>query len=245
MESIDILTGQYVTIKYEPAGILRRGVALIIDFIVISLYAYIMLYSLIRTDIITLFPEKIRYFSLFIIWMPVIGYHFLFESLMNGQTTGKIIAGTRVTNLDGSTPGLTSYFLRWILLPVDLFPSGMGVGGLFIAFSKNHQRLGDMAGGTIVVRNAKPPELDLDKDFMEFSDDYKPSFTQAELLSDGQVRFISHILNDPRNKRAITSSIRSLSLKVKEILKVDSALDDRTFLATIVRDYNYYAWHGM
>jgi hypothetical protein len=169
----------------------------------------------------------------------------LFETLMGGRTPGKVIAGTRVTNLDGSTPGLTAYFLRWILLPVDIFPAGMGIGGLFIAFSKNHQRIGDLAAGTIVVRNAKPPQLDLDKDFMEFSDNYQPAFSQVELLTDGQVRFISNMLYDPRNKRSITSSIQELSIKVKALLKLESQLDDRTFLETVVRDYNYYAWHGM
>jgi uncharacterized RDD family membrane protein YckC len=245
MESIDILTGQHVTIKYEPAGVVRRGCALIIDSVIIGLYFYIIVYSLLQLSILDHVPGKLQYVTFFILLLPIFCYHFLFESLMNGRTSGKIIAGTRVTSLDGSMPGLTSYFLRWLLLPVDMFPSGIGIGGLFIAFSKNHQRIGDLAAGTIVVRNAKPPKLDLDVDFMEFSDDYRPSFSQVELLSDGQIRFISRMLYDPRNKRSVTSSIQSLSKKVKEMLKVESYLDDRTFLETVVRDYNYYAWHGM
>ena len=245
MESIDILTGQHVTIKYHPAGLLRRGLGLLIDYIIMFLYIYIMYYSIVELsifDFLSDLPDTIAYPIVFILFAPFLFYHLMFESNMGGRTPGKIITGSRVTNLDGSTPGLTSYFLRWILFPLDLFPTGIGIGGLFIAFSKNHQRIGDLAAGTIVVRHIKPPKLDLDKDFMEYSVDYKTTFSQVELLSDGQIRFISSMLYDPFNKKAITPSIKTLSQKVKEILKIESQLNDRAFLNTVVRDYNFYAW---
>ncbi|MDR0682589.1 MAG: RDD family protein [Dysgonamonadaceae bacterium] len=243
METIDILTGQHVTIKYEPAGILRRGCALIIDFIILFLYIYIIFYFLQKIDM-NIFLN-IKNVTSFIVLFPAICYHFFFETLMNGKTPGKLITGTRVTNLDGSTPGLSSYFLRWILLPIDLFPSGIGLGGLFIVFSKNHQRIGDLAAETIVVRNVRPPQVDLDRDFREFSDDYRPTFSQVEQLNDAQIRFISALLYDSQNRKALSSSIQSLSRKVKNTLKVESQLDDRSFLETIVRDYNYYTWHSL
>jgi uncharacterized RDD family membrane protein YckC len=243
MESIDILTGQHVTIHYEPAGIIRRGCALILDFIGMLLYAYIIIKAIGDWDIETYIPHRLRNIAFFIVFLPVICYHFFFESLMGGRTPGKVIAGTRVTNLDGSTLGLTAYFLRWLLLPVDLFPTGMGIGGLFIAFSKYHQRVGDLAAGTVVVRNVKPPKLDLDTDFREFSDDYRPTFHNMELLNDKQIRFISYLLYGPMNRRAVASSLQALSLKVKDLLKIQTDWDDRRFLETIVRDYNYYAWN--
>jgi uncharacterized RDD family membrane protein YckC len=145
MEAIDILTGQHVTIKYEPAGILRRGCALIIDFIILFIYIYIFFFSFSKINENISLP--IKNVTNFVILFPAICYLFFFETLMGGKTPGKLIAGTRVTNLDGSTPGLSSY--------------------------------------------------------------------------------------------------QSLSQKVKNTLKVESQLDDRSFLETIVRDYNYYAWHSM
>jgi len=39
----------------------------------------------------------------------------------------------------------------------------------------------------------------------------------------------------------MNNSITELANKVKSILNVESNLDDRKFLETIVRDYNYYA----
>jgi uncharacterized RDD family membrane protein YckC len=239
MESIDIITGQHITIKYEPASIIRRACGLVLDYLFIYLYVMSMIY--VMSDSLYSIDSFWGYIFMFLLSSPAVFYHFLFESFMGGRTPGKMITRTRVSNTDGSTPGLTAYFLRWILMPVDLFPSGAGLGALFIIFTRKHQRIGDMAAGTVVVRNIKPPQLDIEKDFIEFSPDYKPTFSQVELLSDNQVRFISHYLFDPLNKKAVTNSIHALSDKVKVLLKIETALDDRTFLETIVRDYNYYA----
>lgn len=245
MESIDIITGQNVVIRYAPASLLRRGAAISIDFLIMIIYFYIIIYSIDQFSFLYYMSYGLRNLTTFLLFLPVIMYHFLFELLMNGKTPGKMILGIRVTNKDGSTPGLTSYFLRWILLPVDLFPMGIGIGGLSIAISKYQQRIGDMAAGTIVVRTAKPKRLRLDEDFIEYSDNYQPRLgKEVELLSDGQIRFISGMLSDPRNKRLVANNIYDLSRKVKSIIKAESPMDDRTFLETVVRDYNYYAWHG-
>lgn len=245
MESIDILTGQHVTIKYAPASLLRRGLGLIIDYAIIVLYLFLFFYSLSSFHFLDVFSLSLRDGMEVILLLPVLCYHFLFETFMNGRTPGKIITGTRVTMKDGSTPGLTAYFLRWVLLPIDLFPMGIGIGGLCIGISRYQQRIGDMAAGAVVVRNAKPKRLNLETDFMEFSEAYQPLFnTQVELLTDGQIRFISRVLYDPRDKRAVIKTVQDLSFKVKEITRLESPLDDRSFLETVVRDYNFYAWHG-
>lgn len=236
MESIDITTGQNIVIKYEPAGIIRRMFALLIDFIIITVYVIVIIFLIVDWKID--FPTPIENFLLFVFLAPAVLYFLLFEVFSGGRTPGKMALGIRVTMADGTRPSLTSYFLRYLLLPIDF---STWLGALFILFSKKQQRIGDMAAGTIVVRHVKPPVLDLDKDFYEFLPDYKPTFPQVELLSDGQIRFISNILFGPKNKRSISSSISSLSQKVKEVIKVESSLEDRLFLETVVRDYNYYA----
>ncbi|MDL2323316.1 RDD family protein [Bacteroidales bacterium OttesenSCG-928-A17] len=242
MESINIVTGQFVTIRYEPASVIRRGFALFLDGLIIAIYSFFLGYLF---DYFDFFFRSALFgidnLLIFLLFVPVIFYPLLFEFLTGGQTPGKMILRIRVVNVDGSSPGFLAYFLRWLLLFIDLFPSGLGIGMLFITLSPHHQRLGDMAAGTIVVRSAKPIELDIERDFMEYSPDYRPVFPQVELLSDGQIRFISKILFEIRDARSTVSSTASLAAKVKETIKVETELDDALFLETVVRDYNFYA----
>jgi uncharacterized RDD family membrane protein YckC len=245
MESINILTGQNVTIKYQPATILARAGALILDYILISVYFFAVTYTFFeKFDLMNNLSRDWQMTIIVLCWLPALGYHFLFESLLGGRTPGKMIVKIRVTNMDGSVAGIGAYFMRWILMPVDLFPSG-GLGVLFIIFSNHHQRLGDMAAGTVVVKTGASLLLDLDDSYYEFPENYQPTFYNVDRLTDGQITFIMNLLIDPQNKTAVSGSIAELSEKVKKILAVESDLSGRKFLETVLRDYNYYASLGI
>jgi len=239
MESIDILTGQNVVIRYQSATILQRIGARLLDYFFIFAYLFSVFYFF-----FIVFKShsysKLSAVIFILLWLPALGYHFIFESMLAGKTPGKMIVKIKVTNNDGSISGIGSYFLRWILSPVDLFFSG-SVGILFIILSKNHQRLGDMAAGTIVVKTDPSLAFDLDESYYVFPDDYEPAFIHVDRLTAGQIAFITNLLLDPKNKSAVNNSIVELANKVKAILNVESNMDERKFLETIVRDYNYYA----
>ena len=240
MESIDILTGQHITIKYEPASIVQRLLAIFLDFLFMGVYLSALIYILvvllkINIDIFQLDAVSIVFG---ILCLPILCYHVLFESLMNGQTPGKFIAKIRVTNIDGSTPNFVSYFLRWILLPVDLL---YGIGALLIIFTKNHQRLGDLAAGTTVVKLVpSSAKYNFDPLFNEFSEDYQPTFPQVETLTEGQIRFISQLLEKPSKEPTVIHSIDELALKIKQKLNIETKMGSRDFLEMVVRDYSYY-----
>jgi len=79
----------------------------------------------------------------------VFGYYLVMESL-TGQTVGKKLMGLRVAAVDGSlTWGKVA--LRTIIRIVDGLPVFYLVGFIAMMVSKNRQRLGDMAAGTVVV----------------------------------------------------------------------------------------------
>ena len=234
MESIDILTGQHVTIKYEPASVAKRMLALLLDNIFMTAYisaiVYVYFEAMGKSD-----PSLV--FSLF--FLPIFFYHLAFETLMNGQTPGKIITKIRVTNIDGSTPNFVSYFLRWVLLPIDFWICYGGIGAMFIIFTKNHQRLGDLAAGTSVVKLIPySAKYNLDSVFNEFSTEYQPVFSQAEELTEGQIRLIVELLENTSKE---TRSIDNLALKIKEKLHIETKMDNRLFLETIIKDYNFFA----
>jgi len=239
MESINILTGQNVIIRYQSATILQRMGALLLDIFFMIAYLF-SLYFIVRVLIKYLFSDDIVIIIFLLLWLPAFGYHFIFESLLAGKTPGKLIVKIKVTKSDGSIPGIGSYFLRWLLLPVDFLLWG-GVGTLFILLSQNHQRLGDMAAGTVVVKTDPSLAFDLDESYYEFPDNYEPTFIHVDRLTAGQIAFIANLLIEPKNKNAMKGSLVELANKVKALLNVESDLDDRKFLETILRDYNYYA----
>jgi len=239
MESIDIITGQNIIIRYQPATILQRIGALLSDFFFIIAYLFLINFTLSLVN--RQFFSDDAFIVSILLLLPAIGYHFIFESVLGGKTPGKLIAKIKVTKSDGSIPGIGAYFLRWLFLSIDLWFSWGLFGLLFIILSKNHQRLGDMAAGTVVVKTDPSLAFDLDESYYEFPDDYAPSFFHVDRLTSGQIAFITNLLIEPKNKNAVSGSLTEISNKVKAILGVESNLDERKFLETIVRDYNYYA----
>lgn len=245
MDSINILTGQNITIKYESASIVKRMLALILDFLFMVAYVFALFFimSILFDKDIHSFRRDAATIILGVLCLPVLFYHVIFESLMNGQTPGKFIVRIRVTHLDGSTPNFLSFFLRWALLLIDLQPVFYGgVGALFIIFSKNHQRLGDLAAGTTVMNLIhSSAKYDFDHVFTEFTADYQPTFPQAEQLTEGQIRLISQLLENPSEEWTINDSINKLTFKIKQKLNIETRekMNSRVFLETIVRDYHY------
>ena len=79
-------------------------------------------------------------------------YDVLFETLGAGRTPGKRWMGLRVVKAGGGPVGFVTSALRNILRIVDALPGFYAVGMLCVLFTRNNQRLGDLAAGTIVVR---------------------------------------------------------------------------------------------
>ena len=82
------------------------------------------------------------------------GYFLLLEAVTSGRTVGKMAVGTRTIRVDGRPLGFMSSLVRTVLRIVDY--QVVGLVGLSLIFStKRNQRLGDLAGGTIVVRERR------------------------------------------------------------------------------------------
>jgi len=244
MDTIEVLTGQHITIEYQPATVFQRIMATIIDFAIKSIYS-IAVFFLFYDGVWLLVRTDESYIKISLLSIPVFFYHFLFEAFMAGQTPGKMLMKTRVTNLEGSPPGLGAYFLRWILRPVDMI-FNWGVGLLLVIFTKKHQRVGDLAAGTTVIK-VSTQEAVINTDFYDFSDGFQPTYPQAEKLTPGQVELITGLLElpAPKDEYDEDDSLLRLSQKVQQVLNINpSGQDERTFLTTIVKDYNYYASLG-
>jgi uncharacterized RDD family membrane protein YckC len=78
-------------------------------------------------------------------------YHVICELSFRGQSLGKRITGIRVVKSDGSPVDPASSFLRNLLRFADTFLSFFPIAFITIAASRGFRRIGDWAGGTLVV----------------------------------------------------------------------------------------------
>jgi uncharacterized membrane protein SpoIIM required for sporulation/uncharacterized RDD family membrane protein YckC len=92
------------------------------------------------------------------------GYFVYFEGVRGGQTPGKKYFNLRVVQDGGYPITLHGAVIRNLVRLVDMqpFPTGL-IGGIVILFHPKAQRLGDMAAGTVVVRERRV-RLELEED---------------------------------------------------------------------------------
>src|SRR4030095_3740257 len=85
----------------------------------------------------------------FILW----GYYVLWEGLADGQTPGKRYMRLRLVSDGGSSVSFAASAIRNLVRIVDMqpvFTYGVGIGSILL--TKQGKRLGDLAAGTLVVR---------------------------------------------------------------------------------------------
>ena len=72
--------------------------------------------------------------------------------MFDGRTPGKRRQGTRVVRSGGQSVGFLASAIRNVLRLIDVLPGFYGVGAATVLLSTKNQRVGDMAAGTIVIR---------------------------------------------------------------------------------------------
>ena len=89
------------------------------------------------------------------------GYDVAFEVLNSGRTPGKAMNGLRVVRESGAPVTFGASAVRNVLRIIDLLPGMYLVGMTSIVVTRRNQRLGDLAAGTLVVREPRrlPPEV--------------------------------------------------------------------------------------
>jgi uncharacterized RDD family membrane protein YckC len=88
-------------------------------------------------------------------FLLLFAYDVLFEVLGSGRTPGKRWSGLRVVRDGGRPIGVGASSVRNILRVVDILPGVYSVGLLAVALTKRNQRLGDLAAGSLVLRERR------------------------------------------------------------------------------------------
>src|SRR5919204_560075 len=84
--------------------------------------------------------------------LVVAGYDIFVEVLNGGRTPGKMLNGLRVVRVEGHPVGFLTSAIRNVLRPIDFLPGAYLLGAVLILATRKNQRVGDIAAGTLVVR---------------------------------------------------------------------------------------------
>jgi uncharacterized RDD family membrane protein YckC len=242
MQTIEIETAQNVNIEYPVATIGDRVIATIIDLLIMTGYLiaaiFIFIWLLDLTDNSS-FYYPLAYFV--ILYLPLFFYHLLCEAFLNGQSFGKKILKMRVVKLDGTQAGIGSYFLRWIIAPIDIYFTYGSVGLITMLINGKGQRLGDLAANTTVVKLKAYVKLD-DTILQATPSQYEVKFPHVNLLSDKDISIVKEVL-DLNYKQPDLMMYERIIHKTKEAIEkktgISSSLHPLVFLDTVLKDYNY------
>ena len=158
-DELNIDTPELVDIQMPLAGIGSRFIALLVDSLIwFAGILVLVLFLAIFLPGMAAFSQASAEWAfavvLFIIFLLNWGYFTLFEAFWNGRTPGKRVARIRVIQRSGRAIGLIESMTRNLVRYIDMQPFALyAVGVIAIFATRQHQRLGDLAAGTLVVRD--------------------------------------------------------------------------------------------
>lgn len=156
---LELRTPEGMEFSLPLAGPVSRMLALLMDILVTALISGLVGKVV---DLIAPFAKDFAGGITVIIYFLIsMLYGILCEWLWQGQTVGKRLVGIRVMDRDGLPIGIAQIIVRNLLRPVDMLPVFYLLGGAFALFTRNGQRLGDLAANTVVVRarESKMPDF--------------------------------------------------------------------------------------
>ncbi len=163
IDQLSIETPELVAIELPLAGIGSRFIALLVDYLIWGVgFAFLSLLLAVILPSITIFSRLSAQWALalviFFFFLVNWGYFTLFEAFWNGRTPGKRVARIRVIQRSGRGIGIFESMTRNLVRFVDQLPGVYAVGVITMFITRQHQRLGDLAAGTLVVRDGEEEE---------------------------------------------------------------------------------------
>jgi uncharacterized RDD family membrane protein YckC len=155
LDTISVKTSDNVTLGYTVAGLGSRIVAQILDNLVaipLTLVGILLFGAL--ANLLVSSSQGAAFagaaaglFAGFVYF----GYFLVAEAVTSGKTFGKSAMGLRVIRVDGSAVDFSAVAVRNLVRIIDVAILLIGVVVMF--FQPQTRRLGDLAAGTLVVRD--------------------------------------------------------------------------------------------
>ncbi len=148
-----LVTPEAVLLEFSLAGVGSRILARLIDLMVIAAALYAMFFALGLALLAGTEAESTVVIVLVVaVFLALFAYPVVFELWCRGRSIGKLALGLRVVTTAGGPVGFRAASTRAMLDLIDVFVSFGGIGLASMIVSSRGQRLGDMAAGTLVIR---------------------------------------------------------------------------------------------
>ena len=171
MERLDdvatVETPEQIELALPLAGVGSRALAFILDFLIQLIPIIIAMVVVVVTNSITVISktekgevvQDIRpsvmaaaVFSV-IVFVTNFLYFTFFDLVSRGQSPGKRALKLRVVRDGGLAIDARSSLIRNLVRTVDMLPGFYVLGLISIFLSREHKRIGDLAAGTLVIRD--------------------------------------------------------------------------------------------
>jgi uncharacterized RDD family membrane protein YckC len=156
LDKLTIETPEQTQLEFPLAGIGSRFLAIALDTLLQAAAIWVVGILLIALAI----PFSLWFKSsglwaiaimIFVAFAIYVGYFAFFEALWNGQTPGKRWTHLRVIKDTGRPISAYDAILRNLLRTADWLPTLYAAGIITMIVSRENQRIGDFAAGTVVV----------------------------------------------------------------------------------------------
>lgn len=252
-DELRIETPEQIGVDLELAGLGSRFVAQVLDWlwkVLITLLVLLVLVLVISlftrwkdVDDVPTVVQAAMILGLYALWL---GWGIYFEVRRNGQTPGKRTAGIRAIRQDGAPIDFRASAIRNLLAVADFLPAFFLLGAVLVLLTKKRQRLGDLAAGTVVIREraADPFHAEIDDPLAGASDDFSFTREQLEKVTNDDRNVLRSFLQRYETMEAESRRRLAWSLVDKFVAKtgypsgekVQTTSDARAFLASLLRD---------
>jgi uncharacterized RDD family membrane protein YckC len=157
-DRVTIATPEGIELELVLAGVGSRFAASLLDIVIQlgAIFALAVLLGPLANSVGDGGAGFVLAAYLVAVFLILFAYDIALETWNRGRTVGKLAAGLRVVRAGGEPEGFLTAAVRNFLRLVDFLPVFYVVGVISILVTSRNQRLGDLAAGTLVVRERRP-----------------------------------------------------------------------------------------
>jgi uncharacterized RDD family membrane protein YckC len=153
----DLVTGEAVVLDLRPASFLTRGLALVLDYLVIAVVAFALFLAL--SVVVVVSDEALgAAISLTAVVLVIVGIPVTVETFTRGRSLGKFTMGLRVVRDDGGPIRMRQALIRALVGFVEIWLAQGSIAIIASLSNRRGKRVGDHLAGTYVVRERTPSQ---------------------------------------------------------------------------------------